>query len=65
MKNTGLFNINSKFRKQVAGLVIILLLTGLFATDLPLRAEITLIKFYKGCISPFSSTFITCRFNPT
>ncbi len=56
---------NKKARILVVGSALFLLLAGLTATDIPLRYEIRLIHFYKSHVSPFSSHFVTCRFNPT
>ncbi len=60
-----LLKMSHKARLLVVGSVLFLLLIGLTAADLPLRCEISLIHLYKSYVSPLSSSFITCRFNPT
>jgi len=65
MKKRGLLILDSRNRRRMAGLFLVLLLAGLLITDIPLRGEISAIKFYKNWISPVSSSFATCRFSPT
>lgn len=65
MNIRGLLKTSKKARIWVVGSVLFLLLAGLSATDIPLRAEIGAIHFYQAHVSPLSSNFITCRFSPT
>ena len=43
----------------------ILLLSALFLTNLPLRAETGLIRFYQRFASPVTQYLVTCRYEPT
>ena len=43
----------------------ILLLSALFLTNLPLRAEKGLIRFYQRFASPVAQYVVTCRYQPT
>jgi len=57
--------ISRKTRIRLIGLAILLVMAGSTLTDVPLNAEIGTIRLYKKHVSPVSSHFITCRFNPT
>lgn len=65
MNKRGPFKPNRKDIKKLVFLVIILVLGGLSVTDIPLNIEIGAIHLYQDHVSPVSSHFVTCRFNPT
>jgi hypothetical protein len=65
MTSTNPAATRKKFNPRSFLAVLVLLFIGLTFTDIPLDAEIKMIHFYQGNISPVSSHFVTCRFQPT